>query len=66
MKTAGRAIVRQQYDFFPPNNLSREQYIAHVKTTIEELLREGQFLRNGHDNQVRFELCAEQSTKHDI
>ena len=61
-KTAARAVVRQQYNFLPPNDakLTRQQYKAHIKKAIEDLLFKGEFLMNGVDDQVKIKnnvLC---------
>jgi len=55
LKTAARAVVRQQYNFLPPNNskLTRQEYKAHVRKAIEDLLFEGTFLMNGVDDEGR-------------
>jgi len=49
-----RGVVRQQYNFLPPNDakLSQQQYKAHIRQAIEDLLLEGEFLMGGVDDQV--------------
>ena len=57
---AARAVARQQYDFLPPNNakLTRQQYHAHVKNAIKDLLEDGKFLMDGVDDLVTIQLVV--------
>jgi hypothetical protein len=45
---------------FPPNDskLARQEYHAHVKNVVEDLLHKGKFLRNGVDEGVKFQIVC--------
>lgn len=57
MKKLARVIVQSRYNFFPPQGkddpkLTQAEYKQHVKNTIEDLLRSGDFMHNGKDSNV--------------
>lgn len=61
MKKLARVIVLSHYNIFPPQGekdpkLTTPEYQNRVKDNIGELLRDGNFMHNGKDSNVRLHL----------
>ena len=61
LKKCAREVVRLLYNLFPDgeNEYTPKEYIQHIKEAIENLLRNGNFMRNGTDDEVSITMTSD-------
>jgi hypothetical protein len=52
LKKCAREVVRLLYDLFPDAGKGKQSQMQHVKQAVDDLLRGGDFMHNGTDDEV--------------